>query len=302
MECRSLEITVISAKDLKDVNLFTKMDVYAVVSINGDHRTAQRTPIDKDCGSNPKWNYSMKFTIEEALAQQNRLNLNFRLKSDRQLGDKEIGDVAIPIKELLDHNNGNGKGEQNVSYNVRLPNGKPKGVLNFSYKFGEKFEKAVPQPPQAAAAMAYPPPPTGYPGPSTGHPPPSGAYPPPPKGAAAAAYPPPPQGAAATAYPYPPPPGAYPPPPYGYPPQGPAPGYGYPGYPPQGGYGYNNTPVMQKPQKPKRGGMGAGMGLGLAAAAAGGLLGGMLIGDMVGDVVEDAFDPGFDSFDCGFDF
>ncbi|OMO68780.1 C2 calcium-dependent membrane targeting [Corchorus capsularis] len=220
MECRTLEITVISAKDLKDVNLFTKMDVYAVVSINGDHRTAQRTPIDKDCGSNPKWNYIMKFTIEEALAQQNRLNLNFRLKSDRQLGDKEIGDVAVPIKELLDQNNGNGKVEQN--------------------------------------------------------------------------------GAAATAYPYPPPPGAYPPPPYGYPPQGPAPGYGYPGYPPQSGYGYNNTPVIQKPQKPKRGGMGAGMGLGLAAA--GGLLGGMLIGDMVGDAVEDAFDPGFDSFDCGFDF
>ncbi|OMO58460.1 C2 calcium-dependent membrane targeting [Corchorus olitorius] len=74
----SVEITVISTKDLKDVNLFTKMDVYAVVSIVsmiGQHGTAQRTPVDKDCGSNPKWNYSMKFNIEETLAQSNCLYL-----------------------------------------------------------------------------------------------------------------------------------------------------------------------------------------------------------------------------------
>ncbi|XWS57515.1 hypothetical protein CRYUN_Cryun09bG0180800 [Craigia yunnanensis] len=282
MEFRPLEINVISAKDLKDVNLFTKMDVYAVVSINGDHRTTQITPLDKDCGSNPKWNYTVKFTIDEAAAHQNHLNLVFCLKSDRMLGDKDIGTVQVPIKELLDQNNGNEKVEQKVSYNVRLPNGKPKGVLNFSYKFGEKFNKPVPQPPVPGAeamyvvdkhgekpVMAYPPPSTGYPGPSSGHPPP-------------VAYPPPPHGMAG--YPYPPPAGSYPP--YGYP-QAPAPGYGYPGYPPHGGYGY---PPVQKPQKPKKSGMGAGLGLGLA----GGLLGGMLIGDMVGDAYEDGIEDGLD--------
>ncbi|KAK6243062.1 hypothetical protein QUC31_009471 [Theobroma cacao] len=283
MEFRPLEINVISGKDLKDVNLFTKMDVYAVVSINGDHRTSQKTPVDKDCGSNPKWNYTMRFTVDEANARQNRLNLVFRLKSERQLGDKDIGVVQVPIKELLDHNNADEKVEQNVSYSVRLPNGKAKGVLDFSYKFGEKFSKPVPQPPVPGAeamyvdkhgekpAMAYPPPPVGYPGGSSGHPPPppAGAYPPPPHGMAG--------------YPYPPPGGAYQP--YGYP----APGYGYPGYPPaaQVGYGY---PPVQKPQKPKKSGMGAGLGLGLA----GGLLGGMLIGDMVGDAYEAGIEDGLD--------
>ncbi|XVE63045.1 hypothetical protein DITRI_Ditri06bG0168200 [Diplodiscus trichospermus] len=296
MEFRPLEINVISATDLKDVNLFSKMDVYAVVSINGDHRTTQKTHVDKDCGSNPTWNHAMKFTIDEAaIAHQNRrLDLVFRLKCDRQLGDKDIGTVQVPIKELLDHNNGSGKVEQHVSYSVRLANGKAKGVLNFSYKFGEKFSMPAPQPSLRGAeamygnkqgekpAMAYPaPPPTpaGYPGPSTGHPPPptSGAYPPPP-----------PQMAAG--YPYPAP-GGYPP--YGYPhAPAPAPGYGYPGYPVQGGYGY---PPLQKPQKPKKNGMGAaGLGLGLAGA----LLGGMLIGDMVGD----AYEAGLDSFEDGLDF
>ncbi|XVF06047.1 hypothetical protein REPUB_Repub06bG0014600 [Reevesia pubescens] len=281
MEFRPLEVNVISAKDLKDVNLFTKMDVYAVVSINGDHRTSQKTPVDKDCGSNPKWNYTMKFTIDEAAANQNRLNLVFHLKSDRQLGDRDIGTVQVPIKELLDYNNGNGKVEHNVSYSVRLANGKLKGILNFSYKFGDKFIQPVPQPPVHGAqtmynkhgekpVMAYPPPATGYPGTSSGHPPPPPV-----------AYPPPPQGMAG--YPYPQP-GGYPP--YGYQ-QGPAPGYGYPGYPPQGGYGY---PPVQKPQKPKKGGMGAGLGLGLA----GGLLGGMLLGDMVDDAYDGGFDDGMD--------
>ncbi|XVF41891.1 hypothetical protein PTKIN_Ptkin01aG0316800 [Pterospermum kingtungense] len=285
MEFRPIEIKVISAKDLKDVNLFTKMDVYAVVSINGDYRTAQRTPVDKDCGSNPKWNYTMRFTIDEAIARQNRLYLVFTLKSERQLGDRDIGTVQVPIKELLDQNDN--KGEHNVSYSVKRPNGKPKGVVDFSYKFGDKFNQPVPQPPPVPGAeavfvnkhgdndhkpvMAYPPPSTGYPaGTSSAHP-----YPPPP----------PPQGAMA-GYPYPPPGGSYPP--YGYQQAPPvAPGYGYAGYPPQGGYGY---PPVQKPQKPKKSGMGAGLGLGLA----GGLLGGMLIGDMVDDAYDAGLGDGLD--------
>lgn len=294
MEFIPLEINVISAKDLKDVNLFTKMDVYVVVSINGDFRTAQRTPVDKNGGSNPEWNYTVRFTVDEAAARQNGLTVVFILKSQRQLGDRDIGTVQVPVKELLDKGNGNGKGQNNLSYAVRLANGKAKGVLNFSYKFGDKFtqpsatvagamnvdkqwgnEKPVmAYPPPSSGymdkpAMAYPPPATAYPGPSSGYRPSHGAYPPPPQTAS---------------YPYPQPGGGYPP--YGYQ-QAPVQGYGYSG---QGGYyGY---PPVQKPQKPKKGGggMGAELGLGLA----GGLLGGMLIGDMVGDAYEAGLEDGID--------
>ncbi|MBA0619015.1 hypothetical protein Godav_028270 [Gossypium davidsonii] len=279
MELRPLELRVISAKDIKDVNLFTKMDVYVVVSINGDHRTAQKTPVHKESGSNPNWNCTMKFTIDETAAHQNHHNLVFRLKSNRVFGDKEIGSVQVPIRELLDQENGNGNVDhQHVSFSVMLANGKTKGVFNFAYRFGEKFSMpALPPPPFPGAGsykhggkpvMAYPPPPTGYPGPSSGHP--KGTYPPPPQGM--------------TGYTYPPP-GGYPP--YGYQ-QGTVPGYGYQGYPPpQGGYGY---PQVQQPQKSKKGGMGAGLGLGLA----GGLLGGMLIGDMVDDAYEAGVEDGLD--------
>lgn len=280
MEYRPIEITLISAKDLKDVNLLSKMDVYAVVTINGDPQTKQKTPVDKDCGSNPKWNHTMKFTVDDAIANQNRLNFVIRLVSDRKLGDRDIGEVVVPVKELLE-----GK-DKVYDYSVRTGSGRPKGILNLSCKIGEKFSVpvAAPHPPMAeknkmgeTPVMAYPP--TAAAGSSMGYPPMAGssmAYPPPPphgypynhQQPGGYGYPPPQHGY-----------GAYPPPPQ--------PGYGYPGYPPQAGY-------VKPPKKPSSG---AGLGLGLA----GGLLGGLLIGDMVSDIADNsAYDGGFD--DGGFDF
>ncbi|GLT94908.1 hypothetical protein SLE2022_126190 [Rubroshorea leprosula] len=285
MEYRRLEITLISAKDLQDVNLLYKMDVYAVVTINGDTQTKQKTSVDKDCGSNPNWNHTMKFTVDEAAANQNRLNFVIRLVSDRHFGDKDIGEVVVTIEELIYSK------EKVLSYNVRMPNGKVKGTLNFSCKIGKKFSAPVAAPPYVAEkgkvgeipVMACPAvrfrPAHQDPAPAPAPAPPPVAYPynyPPPGG-----YPPPPP----VAYPYNyPPPGGYPPPPqpYGYAPPPPAVGYGYPGYPPYGGYGYMPA---QKPQKQL--GPGAGLGLGLA----GGLLGGLVVGEMVSDV-DDALDDG----------
>ncbi|GLT50459.1 hypothetical protein SLA2020_239450 [Shorea laevis] len=150
MECRPLETTLISAEDLKDVNLVSKMDVYAVVTINGNPKTKQKSPVDKDCGSNPKWNYTKKFTVEEAAANQNRLNLVIRLWSKRLLGDIVIGDVLVPIKEFLDC-------EEKVSvYNVRLLNGKVKGTLNLCCKTVEKFSVPVAAPPPARTPVSFP--------------------------------------------------------------------------------------------------------------------------------------------------
>ena len=73
MECRPLDITLNSAKDLKDLNLFSKMDLYAIVLIHDDYfnnnANQQRTHIDKDCGPNPKWNFPMKFTVDVSVVE-----------------------------------------------------------------------------------------------------------------------------------------------------------------------------------------------------------------------------------------
>ncbi|CAK7334990.1 unnamed protein product [Dovyalis caffra] len=143
MECRPLEITVTSAKDLKDVDVFGKMDVYCIVSIKGDpykSKQKQQTHVHKDSGPNPLWNFPMKFTIDEAAAQQHRLKIKFKLRAKRMMGDKDVGVVVVPVKELLDAKDRKGL----LSYAVKTPAGKMKGTLNFSFNFGEIFNAPTP--------------------------------------------------------------------------------------------------------------------------------------------------------------
>nr|ABU98655.1 SRC2 protein [Taiwania cryptomerioides] len=313
METRTIEVTLISARDIQDVNLFTKSKVYAVAWIRGDPRpTKQRTVSDKENGTNPSWNKSMSFAVDEAALQQGRLVLEVEIRSEGTFGDKEVGHVSVPMKEFL------GKkptgGVDFVSYQVRKPSGKAKGTLNLSVKLNNTavvkqpaYEPSVFQyPANGSAATAYGAtapaygsaapaygatapahkdgknePVTAYPA----YPPPgsfSSSYPPP------AAYPPPPPQPPAGYPHYPPPGGQYPPQPP-YPQQGGYPPYNQGGYPPyQGGYPpYNQgyPPVQQQPQRPKKNKMGMGLGAGLL----GGALGGLLIGDMI----DDGFDGGF---------
>lgn len=274
MEYRPLDLTIISAKDLNDVNLFGKMDVYAVVTLDNDPRTKQRTAVDKDCGKSPKWNHTMKFSVPTAPSNP-PLVLRIQLKTERSLSsDRDIGDVQIPITEILQNSDGNTHSAKFVTYQVRKPSGKPKGELNLSYKVGEKVVYSAPAVAKANEPVtAYP---ASMPGPSAGgsYPPPQAAYP----------YPPPQAAYPAAGYGY----GAQPPPPQGY-------GYGYPPPPQQayGGYGYPPQPVQKPPKKNK-------LGMGLGAGLLGGALGGLLIGDMIADS-SDGYDGGFDDAG-GFDF
>ncbi|KAJ8506852.1 hypothetical protein OPV22_007738 [Ensete ventricosum] len=338
-----MEVTLISAKDLKDVNVFSKMDVYAVVSIAGEPRSSQRTPTDHNGGKSPSWNATLRFYVPVDPAAAGRLVLHVLLRAERTLGDRDVGEVNIPLKELLGDDGGkpspSSSGPQFISYQVRKTgSGKPKGVLNLSYKFLDSPAPAPPPP--VAYPAAAPPPPAGYPAPGTDFkpavaypaaaPPPPAGYPAPgtdskpanpvtvnpAPGSSGPAYPPPGKasktGEPATAYPPPGPsepyPHAYPPPPqYGYP--APPSGYGYPpppqqyGYAPPpsgGGYGY----------PPPQAGYGYGaaaqppkknkFGGGMGAGLGVGLLGGAIGGLLIGDMVSDAgsYDAGYDA---GFD-
>ncbi|XP_018826023.2 protein SRC2-like [Juglans regia] len=230
MEYSTLELNVISARDIKDVKyLFSKMDVYVVVSLSGSKQKI-KTNVDRDGDTSPSWNFPMKFIIDDSAASRNLLTLEFKLRRGRSLGgDKDIGEVYVPIIELLNSTGDSKSNIQFVSYQVTRPSGKPKGVLNFSYKFSGKVAAGEPLKPKAMA----PEPVAAYPAASVAEPSappydvlyPESAPPPPP---------PPPEG-----YLYAPPAPPYQPYGYGYPP--PPPGYGYP---PPPGYGY---PPVQQP-------------------------------------------------------
>ncbi|XP_015063790.1 protein SRC2-like [Solanum pennellii] len=304
MEYRTLDINVVSGKDLNKVNLITKMDVYVVVSISGadDDRSNQKTKthVDHDGDNNPTWNFPIKFTIDDNPAVQNRLHLVFKLRCQRALGDKDIGQVDVPIKELLESSNTT---KQFVSYQIRKPSGKPKGQLTFSYQFSDKITgSTVVDSKIENPVTAYP---AANPTPMVGS---TSVYPPlpPPQQGPSGLYPPPPIYASGGSGPAPPPPVAYPPPATaGYPPV--AAGYGYPpaaaypppplyGYPPQqGGHGYGYPQVQRPPKKNNN-----NMALGLGAGLLGGALGGMIIGDAISDV-GGGFDGGFGDVG-GFDF
>ncbi|KAK1387601.1 putative cytokinesis protein sepA-like [Heracleum sosnowskyi] len=316
MEYRNLEITLISAKDIKNVNLISKMDVYAIVWIDGgDPSAIKRSPTHKEAGPDPKWNFQMKFVVDDAAAQQNRLTLIIRLRSQRDLGDKDIGDVRIPIKEIIGQNVGDDKEEQSIKHQVRRPDGRPKGELSLSYKFSDKIageqtkSRSLEEPLTAYPAAKY-----AESGSSYGHQLPQGGYPPagyPQQGAYPLAgypqqggYPPagyPQQGAPPVAgYGFPPqqPYGGYPPQQAygGYPPQqgygGYPPQQGYGGYPPQQGYGY------QPVQKKNKLGSKMGMGMGLL----GGAIGGMMLGDMISDIGEAGYEAGYEDAGGDMDF
>lgn len=287
----SLEIRVWSASGLKDLNTIGTMDPYVTVSLSNDPRSRQKTEVHTDGGKNPNWKGKpMRFQVNEDLFKKQNVTLVFKVMAEKPFGDKEVGEVIVPINELFQ---GNPQTEKSLSYSVSTPSGKPKGTLNFSYKVVKNVSESNVA--GGCGSMAVGPGPSSYsPGPYA---PPN----PQPQYRAAAPYPPQPQ-----QY-QPPPPGYYPPPQHGYPTQQ---EYGYPAGapPPLGAYAYpyggappppgpyayphaqgypsgpgNNQHQMKhggKKPKSKTGGL---LGLGALGMGAG-LVGGMLLGGMASDL------------------
>ncbi|KAM0954345.1 putative C2 domain-containing protein [Dioscorea sansibarensis] len=276
MAFASIEITLISARDLKDVNFFSRLEVYAIAWLSSDPRTRHRTAPDREGRRNPNWNTTFRFALP-SLPSATSATLHVLLRTRRSLGDRDVGEVHVPLSELL--SSPSGDSSSSLSYQVRRPSSRrPKGVLHLSYKLSDPIPSPIPNPnPNSKSnenGTVYPTPPAVKPEE------PVTAYP-------ASTYPPPSYGG------YP----AYPAPPYGYPPQSGAPGYGYP----QAGYGYGAPPPAAPAPAAGRGMGGGGLGLGLGAGLIGGTLGGLLMGDLISDSA--AYEAGYDAgFGDGFDF
>ncbi|XP_015694034.1 protein SRC2-like [Oryza brachyantha] len=288
MAYRVLELTLVSASDLKKVTLFSRMRVYAVACISGSNvpMPMHGTHADRRGGRSPSWNTVLHLPIPAHGADTRGLALHVQLRCNRAFGGhRDVGDVFVPLDDLLAGAQGGGGAEpKSASYQVRRPmSGRPHGVLYFCYRITdvkpalEAVDAAsAASTTEAQYAMYVPDSEKAMEKSMT----PVTAYPPP--NAAAAAYPP----VAPYGAPYG---GGYPPQqPYGYP--APPPPYAYSAAPPPAAtYGYAGPP-QQQPARQKGGSMGMGLGLGLL----GGAVGGMMVGEMVGDMEADAaYDAGF---------
>lgn len=137
MNLYPLDITVISASGLKNVNVFMKMGVYVVVSLISTNSIVKQKTHVSNGNKNPRWNRRISFVVQESAIQSS--TLLFILHSKRVLGDRIIGEVLIPVHELLENGPGCGTGEHVVEYQVCSIRGKSRGTLAFSHKFKEKI-------------------------------------------------------------------------------------------------------------------------------------------------------------------
>ncbi|XP_066400570.1 protein SRC2-like [Miscanthus floridulus] len=140
MAYRTLEVTLLSARDLKRVNLISRMQVYAVVTISANPLTRQCTQPDPYGGRHPCWNTSFRFNIPPSAATATGC-LHVLLRTERARGDRDVGEVIVPLADILA---GGGaaldpgpRPPQLASYQVRkVHRCEPRGVLNVSYRLG----------------------------------------------------------------------------------------------------------------------------------------------------------------------
>ncbi|KAH6832832.1 hypothetical protein C2S53_006079 [Perilla frutescens var. hirtella] len=134
MECRKLEITLVSAENLPDVRNLGLMKVYAKVSLKGESRTTVKSSVDYEGETNPRWNFVVDYTISESTVRRPGVNLVVKLMCKRTLGrDRFVGEVKIPVKSLFDLGL---KSQKIPSYTVA---GTPEGRLNLLYSFSERM-------------------------------------------------------------------------------------------------------------------------------------------------------------------
>ncbi|KAK3441472.1 hypothetical protein EUGRSUZ_B01852 [Eucalyptus grandis] len=151
MEKRLLEVTVMSAKDLKDINHLHRMDPYVSVSLTAGGE--QYTHVHENGGTSPRWEDLVTFIVDEATARAGLLSLNFKIMTKKTIGDdKEVGTVELPVKELLEQQDDGMPKVMRCS--VRQPSGEAQGFLEFFYRFGELFY-ATAYPPSAGAPQGY---------------------------------------------------------------------------------------------------------------------------------------------------
>lgn len=159
MEAYTLELTLLSCRDLKAFNFFQKLSPYVAVSIvsgpdsSGGSRSQechqrQKTPVDRAGNRNPEWNHTLSFSLrpheKSSSADQKSpagdTHVRFEIRCEGPVfGNRAIGEVRVPLADLVDEFSGAARFQ---SYQVRTSSqGRPNGVLNFSYRVNGRSMK-----------------------------------------------------------------------------------------------------------------------------------------------------------------
>jgi hypothetical protein len=171
MAHRILALTLVSGHNLKDVNVFSRMEVYGIASVYGDPRTRQRTKTDRDGARHPTWDpdHTLWFAVPPtaAAASASGACLHVLLRTERLFSfcDGDVGEVFIPLADLLAGacDAGGATPLQCASFYVRKVQcaERRRGTLRVSYRFGPVMAPFAPVPDnpyQLPPWQCYPPP------------------------------------------------------------------------------------------------------------------------------------------------
>ncbi|XAR71703.1 hypothetical protein NMG60_11018093 [Bertholletia excelsa] len=256
-----VEVTITSAKDLKNVNWrHGRLKPYVVVWVDPNAKCSTR--VDEEGDTCPFWDQTLVVPLNAPI-EDSTLYIDIVHANAVEDTKPLIGSARLSLRDVVDDVGLSRRTSRKLE--LKRPSGRPHGKL--------ELEVSVREPRYRAPDPYYAPP--------YGVPPASRDYPAPPPPAYGSSYAAPPSG-----YPYSAPPyAATQPPPYGQPAYGQG-SYGY-GQPTQPAYGYGQPaqPAYGTEEKKKSSKFG-GMGTGLAVGAVAGVLGGLALGEGI-DYVED---------------
>ncbi|KAM0871594.1 hypothetical protein ACQ4PT_039276 [Festuca glaucescens] len=161
MAHRVLELTLVSASDLKDVNMLSHMEVYAAASIYGDPLTRQCTHTDRYGGRYPEWHKTLRFAVPPTAAAASAAGsyLHVLLRTERAFGfdDRDVGEVLVPVADLLAGACVTGAQRRCASYQVRkVQCVEHHGVLSVSYRLGPVMAPVRRDIERCGGAVGYP--------------------------------------------------------------------------------------------------------------------------------------------------
>ncbi|KAH0634181.1 hypothetical protein KY285_036928 [Solanum tuberosum] len=280
-----LEITIVSAKHLKNVNWHHgDLKPYVIFWVDPDQRRA--TQADDSGNTRPVWNERFVLHLPQSQSPPHDAVLTLEIFHSKPSETPKplVGTLRVPLKELVNVDDYN----KIRTFELRRPSGRPHGKIRLKLAIRElspTLDYQIPPPSSYYYSTAPPPPPPSYrtfpssPYPSHPHPPPSPVVAPPPP-ASPSPPPPPPQQHSFPYSGFSDPYSTYFPGYYSQPPPPPRPfverqsSYGSLGSRPSAPVDYY-PPYDQK----RSGKMGMGVGTGLAVGAVAGTLGGLTLGE-----------------------
>jgi hypothetical protein len=145
---KELEVTVLSAQDLKNVKLTGgTMNPYCVAWIYPHTKVAG--PVNNGGGVNPTWNATIKLPVEESLLEQGNASLTIEIYNHGRFSNKFVGSALVPLADIKSLQS------RGSSYQVRTKSGKNKGQINVAVKVGRMLtEEEVAK--NAPPVTAYP--------------------------------------------------------------------------------------------------------------------------------------------------